>query len=514
MSFVHDNTLGWIAGQKGWPTRTQALPSAPDHRPLSLYIGIITANPPVLSPLLRDLGKLATYSRIKRLAVVVLDNACPGESLASTVAAAKALPLEIAVVTVAQQSLDASRGAFGARLRERRQGQLSIATARTMLQRYLGEMMKPDTDAFGWLLDDDMRVDDRARWYLSWLPAFRENGIDVLIGACEGVSPNPPLHGVQCRLFDLLHNMTWLQNLPVSALLPDRSPDNAALRARFPDYYYDLSRKHSEHLSLPFWVEPASEGEPVSAAYTRLITEAHDILRGAPLTRPLIASIPTNPLEAAIDSVNRGGHTFVLNHRALTMTPNAALRLGTREMRRSDMLWAIINRHYRRMKIKAVAFPVVHVGLANNAAALDIEKVQAELMGAAVYAALVEFLREKPHHALEFSAAEIQEVSMMTLRHRDQRLEDLRISLTRIVELRESLRQIARGNELDCLLADLDAVFTSETFSQICCGVLSSQADDVGLLVSSLRTITDDYASATPLDIGSLRSHLVSGAAT
>lgn len=514
MSFLRDNALGSIAGQMGWRTRTQALPSAPDHRPLSLYVGIITANPPVLSSLLCDLGTLATYSRIKRLAVVVLDNASPGDSLTATVGAARALPLDIAVVTVAQQRLDAVRGAFGDRLRERPQGQVGIATARTMLQRYLGEMMRPDSDAFGWLLDDDMRVDDRACWYLSWLPAFREDGIDVLIGACEGVSPNPPLHGVQCRLFDLLHNLTWLQGLPASDVLPDRSDENAALRARFPDYYYDLSRKHSEHLSLPHWLEPASECESVSAAYTRLIEEAHGILSGAPLTRPLIAPMPTNPLSAARDSVNRGGHTFVLNHRALTATPNAALRLGTRETRRSDMLWAIINRHYRRMKIKAVAFPVVHVGLASSAAALDIEKVQAELMGAAVYAALVDFLRERPHHALDFSAAETQEISVMTLSHRDQRLEDLRNSLNRIVDLRESLRQVARGNELSRLLADLDNWFTSETFNQISLDVLSSQADDVGALVGSLQTITDDYASATPLDITFLQAHLGIGATT
>ncbi len=178
------------------------------------------------------------------------------------------------------------------------------------------------------------------------------------------------------------------------------------------------------------------------------------------------------------------------------------------------MLWAIINRHYRRMKIKAVAFPVVHVGLASSAAALDIEKVQAELMGAAVYAALVDFLRERPHHALDFSAAETQEISVMTLRHRDQRLEDLRNSLNRIVDLRESLRQVARGNELSRLLADLDTWFTSETFNQICLGVLSSQADDVGALVGSLQTITDDYASATPLDITFLQAHLRIGATT
>ncbi|MGQ0628457.1 MAG: hypothetical protein ACT4PL_10215 [Phycisphaerales bacterium] len=514
MSLHADNELGTLASRTVWWPQPQAPPSAPAHRPLSLCVGIITTTPKVLFPLLCDLGRLATYEHIKRLVVLVLDNASPGDSLAVVVGAARALPLQIAVVSVAQQRMDASHGAFGTRLHERPKGRMGIATARTMLQRYLGEVMKADSDAFGWVLDDDMRVDARARWYLSWLPAFREDGLDVLIGACEGVSPNPPLHGVQCRLVDLFHNMLWLQGLPTSAMLPDRSAENAALRARFPDYYYDLSRKHSEHLSQPFWIEPVSEGESVPSAYARLIEGAHGILRGEPLTRPVIAPMPQHPLTAARDSVNRGGHTFVLTHRALTMTPNTAVRLGARETRRSDMLWAIVNRQYRRMKIRAVAFPVVHVGLASDAPVLDIEKVQDEVLGAAVYAALAEFLRERPWHTLAFSSAETQEVVALMRRHRDRRLEDLQSSLCRVGDLRDSLRRVARGDELSRLIAALDTWFTSEILEEIRVGVLSSQTADIEVFLESLQAIADDYASATPVDITPLHAQLAAGAAT
>lgn len=512
MSYDREKSLGLIARRLVRPDRNQALHAPPEHRPLSLYVGIVTTNPPLLSPLLQDLAELADDACIKRLAVLVLDNGCPGEGLAAAVMAARALSLDVAVVTVAQQRVDASRGAFGTRLRERPDGQVGIATARTMLQRYVGEMMKFETGSFGWLLDDDMRIDDRARWYLPWLPAFREDGVDVLIGACEGVSPNPPLHGVQCRLFDLLKNLAWLQGLPASAALPDRSVENAAQRARFPDYYYDLSRRHTEHLDVPHWVEPAIEGESVSAARSRLIVEAHGILRGAPFTRPLLVSMPADPRSEAFDSVNRGGHTFVLNYVALTEAPNASLRLGSREARRSDMLWAITNRHYRRMTIKAVAFPAVHVGLAGNAATLDVEKVQDELWGAALYAALVDFLRDKPYHTLDFSVAETHEVGMRTLRHRDRRLEDLSVSMNRIVGIRESLRAVAHGGELNRLIDGLDAWFTSATFSNIRGELISRPAEDVEELVGSLRAIAEEYASAPPPDILALLAHLGLGA--
>lgn len=133
------------------------------------------------------------------------------------------------------------------------------------------------------------------------------------------------------------------------------------LRARYPDYYYDLSRMHTAHLEMPHWLEPAVPSETVREAYSRLLHGAVGLLSGAPLTRPIISATPLDPLSSAKDSVNRGGCTFILNHRALSETPNTILALHGREARRSDMVWAIVNGHYRRMVIKAVGFPVHHV---------------------------------------------------------------------------------------------------------------------------------------------------------
>lgn len=505
MSAVDQNTPTSGDGHAGAIARSDALPTAPDHTPLSLYVGVITSNPTGLSSLLCDLGKLATSASVKKLRIVVLDNASPEANLAATLRHAGELPVDLLIASVAQQCSDASSGAFGASLRERPAGRLDIATARTMLQKYLGTAMMPEPDAIGWILDDDMRVDDRARWYLSWLPMFRREGVDVLIGCSEGVSPNPALHGVQCRLFDLLHNMIWLQSLPASAPLPDRSSENFSSRTMYPEYYYDLSRRHVDHLRMPHWIEPATKGELVSSAYARLIEDAHGILRGAPFTRPLVTPMPPDPLAAARDSVNRGGNTFVLNPMALTATPNPVLRLGGREARRSDMLWAIINRHYRRMTIKTVAFPVVHVGTASSTSDLDIEKISAEVAGSALYAALLEFLGTRPHHRLDFSSAEAEMISRMMLQHRDRRLEDLRNSFGRITSLRASLGALALDRELTGLFSDLDRWCTPETLSRIWRGVLMTGSDEVAIFFRSLRTITDDYASSSPPLVPALR---------
>ena len=89
-------------------------------------------------------------------------------------------------------------------------------------------------------------------------------------------------------------------------------------RSSTEDAAYD---EHTAHLEMPHWLEPIVPGERVSQAYSRLVAGSLGILCGTPLTRPIVSTMPTNPLASAKDSVNRGGCTFILNHRALTVSP-------------------------------------------------------------------------------------------------------------------------------------------------------------------------------------------------
>lgn len=473
------------------------LAEAQPHPSFTLYVGVITSDPSMLRPLLDGLIALVSSHRLRRLAAVVLDNSSPPNELDTVVRGARAAGLDVAVIDEARQRFDAAAGGFGAALRKRPRGQVGIAMARTMLQRYLGELLAVDTGSFGWVLDDDMRVDARARAYLPWLPAFRERGTDVLIGACEGSSPNPPLNGLRVQLVDLIHNLHWLRNLPEEMVLPDRTAENAALRARFPDYYYDLSRKHTGHLEMPHWLEPAACVETVSEAYARLLNGALGILNGNPLTRPIIVPPQFNPLASAKDSVNRGGCTFILNHRALSETPNTTMIIRGREARRSDMIWAIVNRHYRRMRIQAVRFPVHHVGRVNVAPRLDVEKVQGEIVGSTLYAGLTEFLRSRPHHQLAFSREETDEVCDLADHHLARRWRMLEQSFLRIAGLREALRCQARPGELRELMGYLDEWFVPEGFDRLRSGVASHERGRIQDFLESLRTVANGYANAS-----------------
>lgn len=366
-----------------------------------------------------------------------------------------------------------------------------------MLQRYLGTVMAAEPGSIGWLLDDDMRLDDRARAYLAWLPALRCDGADVVIGAYEGSSPNPPLNGLRVHLVDLLHNLHWLRNQPANSILPDRSPENSALRSRFPDYYYDLSRKHTAHLEMPHWLEPCFSGETVREARSRLLADAAGILGGAPITRPLVATTPTNPLAAAKDSVNRGGTTFILNHLALATTPNMTSTVRGQEARRSDMFWAIVNRHHRGMTIKSVGFPILHVGRGNAAQSLGVEKVQAEVIGSTLYAGVTDFLRSRPLHGLDFSNHELDEICKLADDHLALRWRMLEQSIHRIIGLRDSLRHAVRGDELQGLLHQLDDWFTPRTLERLRSDTGPHACAATREFLSSLRAVADDFASTS-----------------
>lgn len=466
----------------------------PPHQPFALYVGVITSDPEMLHPLLDGLASLRTSTSLKRVAALVLDNGCVAEQLHPVVEEARQMGLEVALIEKTQQRLDAAQGAFGTSIRVRPYGQVGISQARTMLQRYLGAILAADQGSFGWVLDDDMRVDERAQAYLPWLPAFRNQGVDVLLGAYEGSSPNPPLNGIRVQLVDLFHNLTWLQSLPPSDPLPNRSSENTTLRKKFPDYYYDLSRKHTGHLETPYWIEPAVRGETVAEAYLRLCEGALGILSGAPLTRPIVANVPSNPLVSAKDSVNRGGCTFILNHRSLTETPNMIVTAQGCEARRSDMIWAIVNRYYRQMNIKAVDFPVRHLGRVTTTPDLNIDKVQGELVGSALYAGLTEFLSATVLHQLDFTPQETTKIRGIAQQYLDRRLQVLHQSFHRVAGLREAIRGVVRPGELNELLGYLDSWFTPKNFVRIRSGLHKYRYDEERFL-ASLREVADNFAS-------------------
>jgi len=426
------------------------LPLAPSEcvTPFVLTIGVITGDARKLLPLLHSIAELVECSYLSEVNTIVLCNGCSTKALENALLHSKRPLSTVRIISEAQQIEDSKNGLFGPCLTSRQTGQVGIAHARSMLQKYVGLECEASIGSVAWILDDDMRIDARAKQYLAWLPRFKQNDIDVVIGQYEGSSPNPPLNGLRGQLLDLLHNLRWLDTLSNDIELPDRSNENSILRRKYPDYYYDLSRKHSGHIEAPFWLEPAYIGETVAEARTRLFAFAPMLLTGFPLTRGIIPSCTENPLMTVKDTVNRGGNTFVLNPKALTQVPNLIPKINGREARRSDMLWAIINKHHNGLNIKSAPFPVQHTGRVQNEKTLDLEKVQDEIMGSALYAGLQEFLLTKKQHNLVFTPTDISDVWQATRNARNTRLARLTLSYYRINGLAQALSKYPELTEL------------------------------------------------------------------
>lgn len=471
------------------------LDKAPSHKAFKLVIGVISADPLMLMPLLSSLRALHDHKSITSLSVFVLCNGCTASDFLKLKDESISDRLSVKFISEEIQLKDAKSGLFGSEINSRPRGQVGIAFARTMLQRYIGNELEKSSGAIGWLLDDDMRIDVRAREYIEWLPAFREHNVDVLFGAYEGSSPNPPLNGLRVQLMDLVHNAIWLAKLPEDALLPDRTEENKAIRNTFSDYYYDLSRKHSAHLETPLWLEPSYLFETVREARARLFSGALGILDGTPLTRSIIAAPCRNPISEAKDSVNRGGCTFILNPEALLKTPNLSPILNGKEARRSDMIWAIINKHYQRMTLKSVSFPVHHVGRSYLTPTINSEKVQGEIVGSALYAGLVEFLGENSEHRLKFSTDEVADIYSRSMSHMNTRIQLLEQSFYRILGLAKAIANGPFSKELKTLIDCLEQEFSLNAFEKIKSEIKKLDKNEISRFLTQMTTSTDAYST-------------------
>ena len=238
---------------------------------------------------------------------------------------------------------------------------LTIAEARTSIHRQLYKRTNNKSNTFSWVADDDLEIDSRFGDYIQWLPKFKEASIDAVISPCDGEPANCFYSGIRCQLFDFFENFKWLTSLTPQQLLPNRCSENKLLRKRFPEYYYDLTSLHKEHLKKPYWIEPLSRTETVAQALNRLKEYRLILLEGRSPFRQVRIELYDNPLENSKKAINKGGNAFIINPKML-LTPNITIKISGKDIRRSDMVWSLINTTYYNYKIVSTHFPVIHNG--------------------------------------------------------------------------------------------------------------------------------------------------------
>ncbi len=315
----------------------------------------------------------------------------------------------------------------------------AIAHARTILQTYLYQFAKSRTGAVVWIIDDDMRLAPlidgskgiKRQWiHLSTLlKQLKEQSVDIAIGCYTGAAPLPASATVRVQLVDLLHNLHWLKSLQDDSVLPNKCEHNRQLRANRRDYYYDLSHNETDRLETPFWLEPAFIGETVAEAKVRLVNVAERILAGEQIFRPLLIGTKQLNEFSLRDELHRGGNTFIFNIDVLKDAPNTAPVLKGRPTRRSDMIWALLQKERFGRNVVTVPIGVFHdrSGL-SVPETLDVEGIVDDIQGFAVFNAL----RDK------FQSGDI-DLAHRTEKSLEERFSAFRLSFYRIQGLAKEL---------------------------------------------------------------------------
>ena len=521
--------FGWVAPQREAPSQTtdpaevvSASSCAPEQAPVHLIAGVI-ANPEQLEDvagLLADLHKQVDDPDLSGLDVLILEN---GGGRASDAALRRLVErhrnngLRVHLVDRAQHLEHAEQGlvADGGASTE---GRLPIAPARTVLQTYLYALAKGRPGAVVWIVDDDMRLtplvaqnDGRLQRQPQRLaPLLRElrrrhagGELDVAIGTCTGAPPVPFAATVRAQLVDLVASLQWLAVLDPQTALPDRSLDNAALRANRRDYYYDLSRKETDRLETPFALIPVSPGESAERAFERLACTVVRMFAGEQVFRPLVTPPCIDPLAPMDDGLQRGGNTFVFDVEALRLAPNPAPTIDGRPSRRSDMIWALLQRLHFGRRIATFPIALHHDRSSVPPGDLDVERTVDDVRGYALYSALADvpdvFTVSDDYH-IALAPGRVQRFMGLVHKYVEERLAAFRLSFHRIRGLKDVLRRLVDEGDswwreerygqaraqLRSFCNRLDGCYELDVLSRIEAGARRLQPSQVGEFLKQL----------------------------
>lgn len=453
------------------PARPEARPSllesTPAQAPVHVVVGIIadTAQPANLRNLLGDLRALDDNAELSGLDVLILENGrqpTPDTDLRHLVEVERRRGLRVHLVDRKHHADDARAGRIldGGATTGR---MLSIADARTVLQTYLYVFAKDRPGSVVWILDDDMRLDSlveegdgqllRRRGNIEGivrnLRRLRAGGfLDIALGTCTGAPPLPVAATVRVQLVDLVASLQWLAKLDPDDALPDRSAENANSRNGRRDHYYDLSRRETDHLEVPFWVVPEVPGETVAQAFERVAARVERILAGEQVFRPIAAQAGIDPFEHVGTGVQRGGNTFVLDVEALRLAPNPAPVVGGRPSRRSDMLWTLLQKRCFDRRVRTLPVTVYQDRSSASAGPLDVERIVDDIRGYAMYSALDDtggILAADGSHVRVVEGA-IKSFAGRATKYLDERLAAFSLSFHRIRGLARILADLIDGD--------------------------------------------------------------------
>ena len=328
-----------------------------------------------------------------------------------------------------------------------------------------------------WFLDEDMEVDQRVNDYLPNLHKYKKK-YDVLVGSIEGDSPNASFSGINIQLLDLVYNLKYLDSLNDDDIFPNNERHNQHLREQYPDYYYDLSSKHSGHLQENFYIQRIHDKERVFEVKARIYSKLDHIISGQNIFRPIVQEETTH----FNDTLLRSGNTFILNLSTLKIE-NPSIIIDNYTIRRSDMLWALINKIFLRKKIVKTNFVVLHNRVLNIKKELNIQKTIEENNGSVVFNALRIYYEENTKINFKNILEDLVNKKTEAI---EKNLEMIKNNINVLKSLNKS--------ELKLFIDNLEIFYSNENISNI--------LKNIHLLKGLEKEIFDTFISYKPLILG------------
>lgn len=188
-----------------------------------------------------------------------------------------------------------------------------------------------------WIIDDDIDLNaistSEKSFKLFDLINEHINKTDAIIGGISNDPPIPALSCIRTQLVDFLHSYG-----------NDINSDFHDIHKK-PDYYYDLSDLHSDHLETPILKAGINE------------SHLHHIFSGKAVFRPALQ----RELKSEHKTITRrGANTIVLNRDILRLYPVINLEVNDKFARRGDLTWALFNQVVSNKKIIEHTFCINH----------------------------------------------------------------------------------------------------------------------------------------------------------
>ena len=538
------------------------------NTPLTLVVGAITSpDSGLVERLLNSLAEKVSGREGVTLRVVLLENGghdpFSRQNLKNVVDQPIKQDLNITVKTLEMQAAGDEAGVFAA-TSEQLSGRKSIALSRTMLQHYLFIEAKPLPGAVVWILDDDVVLEGLAHGasdtfealdvdYVSEIRRLKESGASIVLCDVTGDPPLPALSCVRTQLVDLYHNLHSLAAVSHESPFPDLRDENRLARLENPDYYYDLSSSETGHLERPFWYEPTGANLTAGEVFREMVSRLPGILSGVQVFRPLLRSEQEGAASVASSSINRGPATLVFDLQALRDFPNAVPTVGGSDIRRSDMVWSLLNRYAGGRDVVQVQIPVRqvrNVAPDERSAQGSIATMAQDLLGYAFYSSLRDLLENRGDESqtgrgmvrgsryLEFTDAELDMAAELFRGYLARRLSAYEVNFVRIMGLISALRPFVQvqvdgspvpwwlerrefANFVDDLrqfVAELESIYTDEMLQALKGRVTGIDSSVIEEFLRRLPEIVERHRVATPLPLAALQraaeKHVVSEFAT